>query len=212
MSDLEHRPSRGADGDRDERASGYRSQRVDGYLDGPAGEATWWRQALAEPVASRPEARARIVQAARGLPAPRRVRWPLARFAPTLLAPARWRRRGALTGLGGALLSTLLAVVLMVRHGEELAWRTAVQAEAMISGDSVVFPDTLRIVQIALRGVHLPAAAISAADARVQASLVRTHIGEDEWRARALVPRDMVALTLVIDGTPHALRLLPAFP
>lgn len=187
----------------------------------------WMRDALGAPVESRTESRAAIMQAVRGLPE-RRLSAP--RMAHGL---TRWRRRGALTGMGGALVTAVLALMLTVRHGEELTWRAAVQAEALVRGDSVIpagqaisdsvigdsvvarvgarigarLLDTMRIVDLALRGPHIGQATITVADARVQASLVRTSAGAEEWHARALVPRDMVALTVMVDGASRAVRL-----
>lgn len=139
---------------------------------------------------------------------------------------SRWRRRGALTGMGGTLVTAVLALMLTVRHGEELSWRAAVQAQALVRGDSVIpvigetahsdsliaqvgarLLDTMRIVDLALRGPQIGHARITVADARVQASLVRTSAGAEEWHARALVPRDMVALTLMVNGASQAVRL-----
>lgn len=179
----------------------------------------WMRDALGAPVASRADARAAIMAAVRAMPA-RRVAAP--RMAHGV---SRWRRRGALTGMGGALVTAVLALMLTVRHGEELTWRAAVQAEALVRGDSVIpvagsvngdslvarvgarLLDTLRIVDLALRGPHIGQAVITVADARVQASLVRTSAGAEEWHARALVPRDMVALRVVVDGASRAVPL-----
>lgn len=190
----------------------------------------WMRDALGAPVRSRDEARAAIMSAVRALPT-RRLAAPRVAHGLT-----RWRRRGALTGMGGALVTGLLALMLTVRHGEELTWRAAVQAEALVRGDSVIpalsatgdslvagvgtrldtrlgtrlgarLLDTMRIVDLALRGPHIGRAAITIADAQVQASLVRTSSGAEEWHARALVPRDMVALPVVVDGAVRAVRL-----
>jgi hypothetical protein len=193
----------------------------------------WMREALGAPVASRDEARAAIMQAVRAVPV-RRLAAPRRPHGVT-----RWRRRGALTGMGGALVTAVLALMLTVRHGEELSWRAAVQVEARVRGDSVIptggtaagsatatgnangdslvarvaarvggrLLDTMRIVDLALRGPHVGQAVITVADAQVQASLVRTSAGASEWHARALVPRDMVALTMVVDGASRAVRL-----
>lgn len=176
----------------------------------------WLPEALRAPVASSEAARARImaqVRAAGGPPRPVR--------APLLFGVSRWRRRGMLSGLGSALVTALLALLLTVRHGDELTWSRTTQAQALVTGDSVVpthadslvarvgarLLDTLRIVDLVLRGPSMGRAVITVADARVQASLVRTSAGATEWHARALVPRDMVALTLVVDGATHALPL-----
>jgi hypothetical protein len=183
----------------------------------------WMRDALGASVTSRPDAKAAIMDAVRALPA-RRLAAPQ-----RVHGASRWRRRGALTGMGGALVTTVLALMLTVRHGEELSWRAAVQADALVRGDSVIpvsqvagdsvvarmgarLLDTLRIVDLALRGPHIGQAVITVADARVQASLVRTSAGAEEWHARALVPRDMVALTVVVDGASRAVRLDYVYP
>jgi hypothetical protein len=179
----------------------------------------WVQTTLVAPVTSTPEARARIVAAARALPAPRR------RFLGPLLpqrlqASSFWRRRGALTGVGGALVTAMFALIVTVRQSEEFAWRRAMQASALASGDSVVpavvsaerpvvgrLLDTLRIVDLVLRGRSLGGALITASDARIQATLVRTSDGAAEWHARALVPRDMVALALTVDGMQHTVPI-----
>lgn len=185
----------------------------------------WMQDALSAPVASRDEARRNIMSAVRALPARRHS-------APRLMhGLSRWRRRGALTGMGGTLVTAVLALMLTVRHGEELSWRAAVQVQALVRGDSVIpaigetahsdsahsdsliaqvgarLLDTMRIVDLALRGPQIGHASITVADARVQASLVRTSAGAEEWHARALVPRDMVALTLMVNGASQAVRL-----
>jgi hypothetical protein len=189
----------------------------------------WMREALRAPIdaadgeahtAATAVATARIMRQVRTVPPPRRRSLP-----PMLQTLSRWRRRGALSGLGGACVSALLALMLTVHHGDEIAWQRAAQAhalaQALVAGDSVVptsgdslvarvgerLLDTLHIVDLVLRGPAMGRANISVADARVQATLVRTSVGASEWHARALVPRDMVALAVVVNGATHALPL-----
>jgi hypothetical protein len=185
--------------------------------DDPGALPAWLTAQLQTPIDSSAASRARIMDAVRGLPTPRRRLWPVA-----LRGASAWRRRGVLSGAGGVALTAMLVVMLSIRQGEELAWRSAVDTQLSVAGDSVVpafggdslatrlgarLLDTLRVVHIALRGPQLDRAQITVDDARVQASLVRTVAETDVWQARALVPRDIVALTLVVNGVPHLATL-----
>lgn len=104
--------------------------------------------------------RTAIMDAVRREPLPERVQGmrALIRRGITLraLAPSRWRRRGVLAGVPGMLASTVLALVLSVRVGDEMVRRSAVP-EAVFVGDSVRpaatvtathWLDTLRIVEL----------------------------------------------------------------
>ena len=189
----------------------------------------WATDALQAPVTSRADARHAIMQAVRQLPAPRRL------SAPTAVRASRWLRRGSLTGAGGVLLTAVLAFMVSVHRGDQLAVMTQLQTSAMVLGDTVVpavgapdslgarLLDTLRIVQFAIRGPHIGAAEVIGSfngwqrgstqlrDAVADTDAPHQH----EWRARVLVPRDALDFAFLIrdaSETPMRERVIPAAP
>ncbi|WP_337170225.1 hypothetical protein [Gemmatimonas aurantiaca] len=160
------------------------------------------------------EARARIMTRVRALPTPRRL------VAPMPLA--RWRRRGTLSGMGGVVLTAVLALMLTVHEGEHLTLASRVHATALVLGDSAVpistadaghprgeagtpgarqgrsrWLDTMRVVELVVRGSGLREVALRQTAAVRAVALAR--ISATEWRARALVPRDAVDVTVIVN-------------
>lgn len=178
---------------------------------------SWMADALRAPVTSRPEARARIMAQVRALPAPRRVSIPRVQRA------SRWRRRGSLTGLGGALLTAMLTIAVGVRQGDRHALTQRVHPAAIVVGDSAVpvrgadslvaimsgrLLDTMRIVEYAVRGEDLRRVQVRHAvrDERTGTARVApfepaelSRISDTEWRVRALLPRDAVAVAFSVN-------------
>ena len=76
---------------------------------------SWAADALRAPVASRAGSRDAIMQAVRRIPAPRRL------SAPAAVRASRWLRRGSLSGAGGVLLTAMLAFMVSVHRGDQLA-------------------------------------------------------------------------------------------
>lgn len=178
---------------------------------------SWMTEALRTPVASRPEARARIMAQVRALPAPRRLSVPLVQRA------SRWRRRGSLTGIGGALLTAMLTVAVGIRHGEGHALAQRVHPSAIVVGDSAVpvrgadslvaimsgrLLDTMKVVEYVVRGTEVRTASVQHAVRHGQAHDARvvpfepaqlTRVSDTEWRVRALLPRDAVAVAFNVN-------------
>ncbi len=178
---------------------------------------TWFVHALREPVTSRPEARTRIMAAVRALPAPHRLSAPRTQHA------SRWRRRGSLTGLGGVLLTATLMMAVTVRHGEQREISARVQPSAMVLGDSAVpvrgadslvammhgrLLDTMKVVEYVVHGRDVRAVQVRHAmrDERANEAHVvpfeptqLTRVSDTEWRVRALLPRDAVAVSFQVN-------------
>ncbi len=177
----------------------------------------WMGDALRAPVASRPEARARIMAQVRALPAPRRLSVPLGQPA------SRWRRRGSLSGLGGALLAALLTIAVGVRQGDRHALAQRVHPTAIIVGDSAVpvrgadslaaivsgrLLDTMKVVDYVVRGANVQRAHVQHAVRDPRAKDAHpvpfhptrlTRVSANEWRVRALLPRDAVAVSFSVN-------------
>ncbi len=188
----------------------------------------WAIDALRTPVSSRSGSRDRIMHAVRGLPAPRRLTAPAA-----AVRASRWFRRGSLTGAGGVLLTAVLAFMVSIHRGDQLAVMSKLRTSAVVLGDTVVpavgapdslgarLLDTLRIVQFAIRGPHIEAAeVIGTFNGWRRGSTMLTSDGHDdastngsEWRSRVLVPRDALDFAFVIrDASELSIRdrLIPA--
>lgn len=192
------------------------------------GVPSWVVESLQAPVTSRAEARTRIMQQVRGVPAPRRLSIPLVQRA------SRWRRRGSLTGLGGALLTAMLVLAVSVQRGDQQATAMRLQPTAMVLGDSAVpvrgadslaavlsgrWLDTLKVVEYVVRGsdvrrVIVQRAVRSTGAVRSQAAVSMasrdqrivpfqpaqlTRVSAHEWRVRALLPRDAIAVSFTVN-------------
>lgn len=177
----------------------------------------WMGEALRAPVASRPEARARIMQQVRALPAPRRLSVPLVQRT------ARWRRRGSLTGLGSAMLTALLTVAVGVRQTDRQALAERLQPAVVVVGDSAVpvrgadslvaimsgrLLDTMKVVEYVVHGANVYRAQVRHAVRDERATGTRvvpfapaqlTRVSDTEWRVRALLPRDAVAVSFSVN-------------
>lgn len=185
----------------------------------------WAIDALRAPVTSQAGSRDGIMRAVRGLPAPRRLSAPAA-----AVRASRWFRRGSLTGAGGVLLTAVLAFMVSVHRGDQLAVMAQMQTSAVVLGDTVVpavgapdslgarLLDTLRIVQFAIRGPHIGAAEVIGTFNgwhRGSTAMTSASLQDDEWRARVLVPRDALDFAFVISDaseTPMRERVIPAAP
>ena len=181
--------------------------------------------ALRAPVESRAESRAGIMRAVRRLPAPRRLTAPA-----SAVRASRWFRRGSLTGAGGVLLTAMLAFMVSVHRGDQLAVMARLQTSALVLGDTVVpaigtpdslgarLFDTLRIVQFAIRGPRIDAAEVIGSFngwQRGSTAMASTSSNADEWRARVLVPRDALDFAFIVrdaSETPMRERFIPAAP
>jgi hypothetical protein len=177
------------------------------------------REALQAPLADRPDARARIMQRIRTMPAPLHTAAPM--------RASRWRRRGALSGAGGLVLSAVMALMLMVRHGNEVSVVAHVQPQLFVLGDSVVpvhgadslaavmsgrWLDTMRIVEFVVHGAQVRRAAVQAPvpHGRAEAPvLTLARASAVEWRGRALVSRAARNVTFVVNDVPLAPTPMP---
>lgn len=193
----------------------------------PSSLPSWASEALRAPVFSQTGSRDRIMHAIRGLPAPRQLSAPAA-----AVRASRWFRRGSLTGAGGVLLTAVLAFMVSVHRGDQLAVMARLQTSAVVLGDTVVpavgapdslgvrLLDTLRIVRFAIRGPHIGAAEVIGTfnDWRrggTMLSNIGAMNGADEWSARVLVPRDALDFAFMIRDAselPMRDRLIPASP
>jgi hypothetical protein len=185
---------------------------------------SWAADALRAPVASRAGSRDAIMQAVRRIPAPRRL------SAPAAVRASRWLRRGSLTGAGGVLLTAMLAFMVSVHRGDQLAVMAQLHTSAVVLGDTVVpaagapdslgarLLDTLRIVQFAIRGPHIGAAEVIGSFngwQRGSTTMASASGHADEWRARVLVPRDALDFAFVVSDaseSPMRARVIPAAP
>ncbi|MBX9856718.1 MAG: hypothetical protein K2Y26_14425 [Gemmatimonadaceae bacterium] len=184
----------------------------------------WMIEALRAPATSRADSRARIMQQVGALPVPRRVALPL-----SAAGRSRWRRRGALSGIGSVLLTAMLTLMVSVRSGSEAALAARVQPSAIVLGDSTVpvrgpdslalvlrgkFLDTLYVVEYVVhgRGVQSVSVRREAARPRDLAAPARlARVSATEWRTRALVPREAREVAFVVNDielAPVRLRAL----
>jgi len=182
----------------------------------------WVTDALREPARSTPAARARIMDAVRTAARPRRCAAPI--------GPSRWLRRGLLSPVGGLMTTVLMMMALMLRmgpidhvFGPSVA---TIETATHVLGDSVVpisestvnrapvshrLLDTLRIVEFVIRGSSVHAASVLGdfnAWRRGATPLVAS--GDHIWRARVLVPRDVLASSLNVAYLVNNARLIPA--
>lgn len=178
---------------------------------------SWMADALRAPVMSRAESRARIMARVRALPAPRRLSVPLVQRA------SRWRRRGSLTGLGGAVLTAMLMLAVGVRQSDQHALAQRVQPTAVVVGDSAVpvrgadslaaimsgrLLDTMKVVEYVVRGEDVRSVHVQHAvrDGHANETHVvpfeptqLTRVSSTEWRVRALLPRDAIAVSFSVN-------------
>ncbi|MCC6242164.1 MAG: hypothetical protein IT353_04955 [Gemmatimonadaceae bacterium] len=197
----------------------------------------WMHDALRAPVETRDGARARIMDAISGLPAPRRLRAPAGS-----LRHSHWMRRGLLSPVGGLLTTALLLATVLVRVGPLdtlLGGASAdVRTAVLVLGDSVVpvtedigvandlpfaskrppLPlsrrvlDTLRIVEFVLRGgstVHA-ASVLGSFNAWQRSATPMVASADGAWRVRVLIPRDVLATSLNVAFLVNGAKLLPA--
>ncbi|MBL0170945.1 MAG: hypothetical protein IPP90_09470 [Gemmatimonadaceae bacterium] len=172
----------------------------------------WVGETLREPVESHPRSRARIMEAVRALPAPRR------RSAP--MRPSRWLRRGLLSPISGAITSAVLALSLLLRADGGASALSDIVTVTRVLGDTVVpvhtlpsasgtirWLDTLRIVEFVIRGSSVHAVAILGDFNKWQRNATPLSAGAPhEWRARVLVPRDALDVAYLVNDR----HLIPA--
>ena len=183
----------------------------------------WVTDTLREPVSSTPAARARIMDTVRTVARPRRLSAPI--------TPSRWLRRGLLSPVGGMMVTAMLTLALLLRIGpmDGLLHRSVgdIQTAAFVLGDSVVpvvalalpdsshtasrLLDTLRIVEFVIRGSSVHAASVLGEfNAWKRGATPLAAVGDHEWRARVLVPRDALATSLNVAYLVNHARLIPA--
>lgn len=171
----------------------------------------WVGEALREPVTSQASSRARIMDAVRGLPAPRRMSAPM--------RPSRWMRRGLLSPVGSILATAAMAMVMLTRVATPGAGVSDLVTVTRILGDSIVpasgsatsghWLDTLRIVEFVIRGSSVHAAAvIGDFNQWRRGATPLASAGGNEWRARVLVPRDALQMAYLVNDA----QIIPAEP
>ena len=171
----------------------------------------WVGEALREPVTSQASSRARIMDAVRGLPAPRRMSAPM--------RPSRWMRRGLLSPVGSILATAAMAMVMLARVSTPGAGVSDLVTVTRILGDSIVpasgsatsghWLDTLRIVEFVIRGSSVHAAAvIGDFNQWRRGATPLASAGGNEWRARVLVPRDALQMAYLVNDA----QIIPADP
>lgn len=170
----------------------------------------WVGDALREPVTSHASSRARIMDAVRGLPTPRRMSAPM--------RPSRWLRRGLLSPVGSLLATAAMALVMVTRATTGTGVSDLVTVTRIL-GDSIVpvgasatkghWLDTLRIVEFVIRGsgVHT-ATVIGDFNQWRRGATQLASVGDDEWRARVLVPRDALQMAYLVNDA----QVIPAEP
>ena len=171
----------------------------------------WVGETLREPVISQASSRARIMDAVRGLPVPRRMSAPM--------RPSRWLRRGLLSPLGSMLATAAMAMVMLTRIATPGAGVSDLVTVTRILGDSIVpvsgsatngnWLDTLRIVEFVIRGSSVHAAAVIGDfnQWRRGATPLKS-AGGNEWSARVLVPRDALQMAYLVNEE----QVIPAEP
>jgi hypothetical protein len=143
----------------------------------------------------------------RQLPNPRRHAAPM--------RPSRWLRRGWLSPVGGFLTTTMLALVVLLRTGSGNAVADLVTVTRVL-GDTVVptravavadhWLDTMRIVEFVIRGSSVHAAAVLGDFNNWQRGATPlAETSPHEWRARVLVPRDVLSVAYLVNGA----RVIP---
>lgn len=170
----------------------------------------WVGDALREPVTSHASSRARIMDAVRGLPAPRRMSAPM--------RPSRWFRRGLITPIGSILATAAMAMVMLTRiatpgTGTDLVTVTRILGDSIVptsaSATNEHWLDTLRIVEFVIRGsgVHT-ASVIGDFNQWRRGATKLASAGGNEWRARVLVPRDALQMAYLVNDA----QVIPAEP
>lgn len=180
----------------------------------------WVGDALREPMPSSADARERIMSTVRSMPAPRPFAAPM--------RPSRWMRRGWLSPIGGVMTTALMAVAVLMRVGSGAMGATDIETATRILGDSVVpvsatmhsgaiegsvdgpdhgrWLDTLRVVEFVIRGSSIHAASIMGDFNRWQRNANPLVSDGHTWRARVLVPRDVVDVAYLINDA----RIVPS--
>ena len=164
---------------------------------------TWMADALRRPIVADPAHAARIVDAVRTLPRPRRS------FVSRRAArPPRWAmRRGMLAPGGGALLAAVLTMFLAVGGGmpgaspvPSIGGASAIVLRDTVLGDAL--QDTLRLVRVALSAPG--AARVAVADTYTgrddAATALRRDARTGAWTGTVMVARDVVQLALVVES------------
>ena len=146
-------------------------------------------------------------------------------FLTPSMSRSRWRRRGLLSPIGGAVTTLMMVLTVMLRL-DQSGPSGSLDAFARVVGDSVVpafdssvvtgvsanghWLDTLRIVELVLRGpgVH-SASAIGAFNRWQHSGTPLTRVAMDEWRARVLVPRDALPYASRVAVMVNDTRLIP---
>lgn len=186
----------------------------------------WVTDTLREPTTSTVAARARIMDAVRVLPRPRRLSAPI--------GPSRWLRRGLLSPVGGLMTTVFLMAALTLRLGpmDGVFGRAgmAIETAAFVLGDSVVptpnshvsgavvppasrsrLLDTLRIVEFVIRGSSVHAVSVVGDfNAWKRGATPLVAVGDREWRARVLVRRDALQASLNVAYIINDATLIPA--
>ena len=171
----------------------------------------WVGETLREPVTSRASSRARIMDAVRGLPVPRRMSAPM--------RPSHWLRRGLLSPVGSMLATAAMAMVMLTRIATPGAGVSDLVTVTRILGDSIVpvsgsatngnWLDTLRIVEFVIRGSSVHAAAvIGDFNQWRRGATPLASAGGNEWRARVLVRRDALQMAYLVNDE----QVIPAEP
>lgn len=174
----------------------------------------WVGDALREPMQSSTDARERIMSTVRSMPAPRQFAAPM--------RPSRWMRRGWLSPMGGVMTSALMALALVMRMSGGVMGGSDIETATRILGDSVVpsaatftnsetgqptrWLDTLRVVEFVIRGSSIHAASIMGDFNRWQRTANPMVSDGHAWRARVLVPRDVVDVAYLVNGA----KIIPA--
>lgn len=175
----------------------------------------WVVGALQRSVSSAASRRSAIMDRVRREPSPRVLSAPM--------RASRWSRRGLLTPFGGATMAALLMAALALR-GVELRGRgEPFESSVLVLRDSVVpvregahpdslrerLLDTMRVVEFVLHGASVRSASVVGdfnAWQRGATALARDTNGD--WRARVLVPRDVVQYAYVVNDA----QVVPARP
>ena len=135
------------------------------------------------------------------------------------MRPSRWMRRGLLSPFGSVLATAAMAVVMLTRVVAPGSGVSDLVTVTRILGDSIVpagasatnghWLDTLRIVEFVIRGsgVHT-AAVIGDFNQWRRGATPLASKGDDEWRARVLVPRDALQMAYLVNDA----QIIPAEP
>jgi hypothetical protein len=164
----------------------------------------WMAEALRRPVRADAAHAARIVEAVRGMPRPRR-----SSASRRAMRPPRWAtRRGMLAPGGGALVAAMLTLFLAVgRVGLPGAavGPTAGGASAIVLRDTVLgdaLQDTLHLVRVMLAAPGATRVAVAGAYGAPDdgAMPLRRDARTGAWSGTVMIPRDAVQLALVVEG------------